>query len=152
MKVEFENKTKMRVSADVLQVLMQCAEKVLNLPKESTVNIFFVDDAEIRKLNRTTRKINKITDVLSFPIQSDEKLKKDLEGNVSLGDIVINPGFALKNSIKQGREEKKELNFLAVHGLLHLCGYDHGSNEEQEKMDAMSKKIIANFQANDSSI
>ncbi|MDO8511957.1 MAG: rRNA maturation RNase YbeY [bacterium] len=146
MKVEFENNTKMRVSADVIEELMRCAGKVLNLPKESKVNIFFVDDAEIRKLNRITRKINKITDVLSFPLQDDSIFDKDPEGNVSLGDIVINPKFALKNSINKGREEKKELNFLVVHGLLHLCGYDHDTDLKQDEMEKVSNKIINFFE------
>ena len=145
MKVEIVNKTNKIIYEEELIVLMGCAEKVLRLPREVCVNIFFVGESEIKKLNHETRGINKITDVLSFPIQDKNNYVKDVEDNVVLGDIVICPSYAMANVAKQGREVEKELNFLVLHGMLHLCGYDHNSDKEQVKMDKAGEEIIDFF-------
>jgi len=150
MRVEFENKTKHHLVPQKFAQLMRCGADVLRLPKETKVNLFFVDPAEIRGLNKRTRKINKVTDVLSFPLQEEKDYQKDVEGNVALGDIVINPDYSLKKAKTEGRKESDELFFLAVHGLLHLCGYDHNSDSGQVAMEKASKKILNNFLKNDS--
>lgn len=135
MKVEFTNKTDKLFTPDFFNGLAQCAAKILCLPKESIVNVFFVNEKEIRRLNKTTRQINKVTDVLSFPLYEKKDFKKDPEGNVVLGDIVISPDYALKKT-------KKDLNFFFVHGLLHLCGYDHNSDSEELEMEKVADDIF----------
>lgn len=145
MKVEIENKTDFDIAPLRLERLLNVAQKTMRLPKEAALQLFFVSVKEIRQLNKRTRKIDRATDVLSFPVQTGRSLEKDAEGNISLGDVVICPEYALKNAVKEGRKKEEELRFLAVHGLLHLCGYDHADTEEQNKMDEMSDKIFANF-------
>jgi probable rRNA maturation factor len=80
-----------------------------------TVAVAIVSDARVRRLNRVYRKQDRPTDVLSFP--SDDP--------GSLGDIVIAAGVARRQSTAAGHSFQTELRVLALHGLLHLLGYDH---------------------------
>ena len=80
------------------------------------IDISFVNEAEIRKLNKKFRKKDKPTDVLSFVY--------DKEG--ILGDVIISPETARKNARRFGVTYKVELKRLAIHGVLHVLGYDHG--------------------------
>lgn len=143
MKVEVENKTKHVIILEQFEKLMRCAEKVLRLPKESLVQIFIVEPNEIRALNRRTRKVNCVTDVLSFPLHDLGKMEKNAEGHFALGDIVICADYAFNNAQAEGREKEFELFFLAIHGLLHLCGHDHNTDRAQNKMDKVANKILS---------
>jgi len=82
-----------------------------------TVSIAILPDARVKTLNRTYRGQNKGTDVLSFPGTGD-----------NLGDIAISRGIAQKQAILLGHSLSTELRVLALHGLLHLLGYDHTSD------------------------
>jgi len=82
---------------------------------KGSVTIALVTDAAMRRLNATYRKADYATDVLSFP--------SDIPG--VLGDIAIARGVAARQAREQGHAEATELRILALHGLLHLLGYDH---------------------------
>ena len=99
-------------------------------------------DREVKKLNKKFRKINKSTDILSFPFHNKknlkDKLKKDKE--IYLGDIIIN-----LNKIKNRSDKKKfeiEFNKLWIHGLVHLFGHDHKKNKAFNKMQKIEKKFL----------
>jgi len=101
------------------------AKKVLkgeNRERE-TISLAFVGKAEIKKLNKKFRKKNKATDVLSF----------DLNEGGYLGEIVICPEVVKENAERYGVPEKKEILKVFVHGILHLCGYDHEKSRAEEK-------------------
>jgi probable rRNA maturation factor len=83
------------------------------------VTVAIVSDARLRALNRRYRKKDKATDVLSFP--SDER--------GFLGDVVIASGVAARQAREAGHSLATELRVLALHGLLHLLGYDHGRDD-----------------------
>lgn len=83
------------------------------------VTIALVSDTEIQKLNKTFRRVNHATDVLSFP---------SLEPRV-LGEIAIARGVARRQAKEAGHSELTEWRVLALHGLLHLLGYDHESDD-----------------------
>ena len=87
------------------------------------VHIAVVSDARVRALNRTYRGIDGPTDVLSFP-SADGPLAP-LDPRAILGDIVIARGVARRQAREGGHTEATELRVLALHGLLHLLGYDH---------------------------
>lgn len=146
MKVEIENKTQAQISEKEINKVVIATKEILQLPETVSVTIFFVEEDEIKKINSWTRKIDKITDVLSFPMQDFADLKEDVEGNVFLGDIVVCPTYAFVNAPKEGRKAKEEIIFLVVHGLLHLCGYNHDVENKQKEMEAMTNKIINYFQ------
>jgi probable rRNA maturation factor len=88
-----------------------------------TVSIALVSDARIRALNRTYRRKDYATDVLSFPAGPPNS--KSLIPNHCLGDIVIARGVARRQARDARHSERDELRVLALHGLLHLLGYDH---------------------------
>ena len=95
-----------------------------------TVAVAIVTDARVRALNRAYRKQDHATDVLSFPADaSDLRIPASLKATVHpvphLGDIVIARGVARRQAKAAGHAEATELRVLALHGLLHLLGYDH---------------------------
>jgi probable rRNA maturation factor len=83
-----------------------------------TVNVALVSDARIRELNRRFRGVDQATDVLSFPVEPLSPLS-------FLGDIVIARGVTRRQARDAGHSERTEVRVLALHGLLHLLGYDH---------------------------
>lgn len=102
-----------------------------------TVDIALVGDTQIRRLNRTYRHVDKPTDVLSFPAGTDDDgdgpaLPSGLaSGPRPLGDIAIALGVATRQAAQQGHGLRTELRVLALHGLLHLLGYDHDGDQGQ---------------------
>jgi probable rRNA maturation factor len=87
-----------------------------------TVSVAVLSDARVRALNRRYRGVNRATDVLSFP--SSPEFRTEPRAS-SLGDIVIARGVARRQAREAGHSELTEWRVLALHGLLHLLGYDH---------------------------
>lgn len=111
------------------------ATKAMNVVPANTagVTIAFVSDRAMRELNQMWRHKRGTTDVLSFPADQDEFEK--LEG-VSLGDIVISVEQAARQAFENGLEFETEIAQLILHGLLHLCGYDHETdNGEMNRLE-----------------
>ncbi|MBI3017140.1 MAG: rRNA maturation RNase YbeY [Deltaproteobacteria bacterium] len=108
------------------------------------LSILFVSDLKIQKLNRFYRGKNKPTDVLSFPLQ--EGGLKHLNRHIAaLGDIVISVDTAKRNAQKFGKTFEEELQFLLIHGFLHLLGYDHEKSKKEEKRMQRQEKILWNI-------
>ncbi len=116
-----------------------------------SVSLNFVSGSEIQNLNKTFREIDRETDVLSFPNLNkkyDEKLKNfDSERNFDdkklfLGDIVICKKIAYLQAKEYGHSKEREVCFLALHGLLHLLGYDHIEKKDEEIMTKTANKIL----------
>lgn len=119
-------------------LLMYTLEKLDE--ENSTFTLILTDDEEVHYLNKTYRNIDRTTDVLSFALNDTGKLPGPI--NV-LGDIYISIPKMKEQAVEYGHSEKRELSFLAVHGLLHLLGYDHtlGDKEEKEMFD-LQKEIL----------
>ena len=126
---------------------------VLSFPKSVEVNLTFVEADEIRELNRTTRNIDKVTDVLTYPYINKtpkEKLKlKDYSCDINLetktltiGDIYICNDRAIEQAKEFNHTLKREVCFLFCHGMLHIAGYDHETKEQEQEMMAMQEKIL----------
>jgi probable rRNA maturation factor len=94
--------------------------RVAPVRRPSAVTVAVVSDARVRALNRSYRGKNRATDVLSFPTSSPSPF---------LGDIVIARGVARRQARAAGHGERTEWRVLALHGLLHLLGYDHESDD-----------------------
>ena len=121
-------------------------KKVLNaaLKHEKIDNavfsIIFVDSDTIKEINRNYRNIDKVTDVISFAFEDNGKL---VYNNVRLlGEIYICIPRMIEQAKEYGHSEKRELSFLAVHGLLHLLGYDHMKKEDEKIMFALQELIL----------
>lgn len=100
--------------------------------KDAVASINFVSKQEIHELNKTYRDIDSPTDVLSF--------ESDIEGD--LGDIFICEEVAEENAKKYKTTLENEINLLIVHGMLHLCGYDHMTDEKAQIMEAREEEIL----------
>jgi probable rRNA maturation factor len=96
------------------------------------VTVALVSDAHVRRLNRRFRGIDRATDVLSFPMDPGRAEARSPEpGATYLGDIVIASGVAERQARFAGHSRLTELRILALHGLLHLAGYDHERDHGQ---------------------
>ena len=136
----------------ILKIIKVCENLLKEDFKDVSVSINFVSDEEIQRLNREFRNIDKVTDVLSFPNlnkTSNEKLKKfrklaDFDTNLLfLGDIVISKNVAKKQAREYGHSLKREVCFLALHGFLHLLGFDHIKEEDEKIMTKLQSKILS---------
>lgn len=112
--------------------------KVLNI-KDVEFNVIIVNNEYIHQLNKDYRKIDRETDVITFALEDDKTFNPQKR---ILGDIYISIDKAKSQSIEYGHSLDRELCFLAVHGMLHLLGYDHMKKEEEEIMFNLQEKIL----------
>lgn len=138
------NQKRLKIPVGMRMLIKRCCQAVLEYEKfegDAEVSVSFVDNAEIRKLNRIYRNKDKSTDVLSFPLGEDGKYDINNEtGAYLLGDVVISLETAVKQAYIYGHSLEREVGFLTVHSMLHLLGYDHETsaldaanmNEKQE--------------------
>ncbi len=116
----------------------------LRVPAQWHLDLQWIDDAEMRTLNRDTRGKDKPTDVLSFPVWEGEAFPAPPDQSaVMLGDIVISIETAVRQAAELKHDLRAEVAFLAVHGVLHLLGYDHGTDAQRRKMFALQDEIVA---------
>jgi len=150
---------KLEVEDDFVDQLKKVIEFTL---KEEEVNIeceislVFVDNDEIKQINNDTRKINKETDVLSFPMLEYEENKvfkdmykdykfsqSDFDGDeLVLGDVVLSLEKALEQSKEFNHSFEREASYLVVHSILHLLGYDHMKDDEKKIMRSREEEIL----------
>ena len=121
------------------------------------ISLLFVDNEEIREINKENRNIDKVTDVLSFPMldYEEDKVFKDMYLNYEfdetfkdgdelvLGDIVLSLERALEQSIEYNHSFEREASYLVVHSVLHLLGYDHMEEDEKRIMRTEEEKILS---------
>lgn len=133
-----------RLSSFPLEALVCFVLKQMECPENSDVSITFVTNERIHELNRDYRGIDKPTDVLSFEcdnIPFDGELF-DEAMEYELGDIIIATDIAEAQSVEFETTFEQEITLLVIHGLLHLCGYDHMTDEEAEEMEGLEDKLI----------
>lgn len=150
MKIEV-NKSKYNLPA--VSVIAH-ALKTLGQPENLAVNVSVVSEKKIRQINSSTRGIDKVTDVLSFPMLSlksgeiinpaDYPSETDLsDGSLFLGDIVVCAVRAKKQAEEYGHIIEREFGYLILHGLLHLLGYDHQNEYDKIVMRAREEEILS---------
>ena len=109
--------------------------------EDMELSILLVNDEKIRKLNAKYRKINKSTDVLSFPQINEGNPQQFL-----LGDVVVSTDTAWRQAHNHGLAFEEELLLLLIHGTLHLLGYDHErSSQEAQKMKRKTRSLFNIF-------
>ena len=124
---------------EYLEDVINGALKHMNV-NNAIFSIIFVDNEEIQKINKEYRNIDRVTDVISFAFEDNEKIVyNDFR---LLGDIFISIPKMKLQAKEYGHSEKRELSFLTVHGLLHLLGYDHMTKEDEEEMFALQEMIL----------
>lgn len=145
-----EDQNQIEVSTGIKSLLKKALEKVLSeeaFSKEfiaaAEVSMVFVDDHKMAELNEHYRGVSGTTDVLSFPMLDDEEDQPEGPGEFLLGDIVISVSKAFEQSKEYGHSLDREMAFLAVHGMLHLMGYDHEKSEAAElKMREKERRVL----------
>lgn len=153
IRIDWENaQEKLPVGEEELELIQMCLQEALaqeEFAYNAEVNLLFTDNEGIREINREQRKIDRATDVLSFPMLEQEDggvviYDEDfVDGYVLLGDIVISLERAKEQATEYGHSFAREIGFLAVHSILHLLGYDHELGEEQEReMFARQEEIL----------
>ena len=130
---------------DIYLSLLKKTFKHLDLHFEPIVSVSLIDDKSIHQINKEYRKIDRPTDVISFAFldnDSDRDNKLHGHGIVCLGDIYISVDRAKAQAEEYGHSLTRELSFLFVHGLLHLLGYDHMTEEDEKVMFALQDEIL----------
>ena len=107
------------------------------------IAVMLTDDAAVRTLNKDFRGIDKPTNVLSFPAPDMGEAGEDDDSPHPLGDIAIAYETLRRESDEEGKPFVHHLSHLAVHGFLHLIGYDHETDDEAEAMEALEVEILA---------
>ena len=132
-----------------IEELLQYAATYLELPDTAEMSVTFMNNQEIQEINRTYREKDMPTDVISFALEEagdDEfdiifdEVAFDLPRN--LGDIMISVERAQEQAEEYGHTLDRELGFLALHGFLHINGYDHMTPEDEQEMFGLQKEIL----------
>ncbi|NMA68680.1 MAG: rRNA maturation RNase YbeY [Desulfitobacterium sp.] len=129
---------------DLLKKGISTTLQHLGGPEEAEVSLTLVDDSRIHQLNKEYRGVDSPTDVLSFALQEeieDEPEILDYEDDL-LGDIVISVERARAQALEYEHSFERELVYLAVHGTLHLLGYDHLEDEEKAEMRELEEAVM----------
>lgn len=154
---------KIEVTNDLIEKIKKVTELALIEEKVTVLNqisLLFVDNNEIKEINNETRGIDKVTDVLSFPMLEFEngKVYKEQYLNYSfdetyldgeelvLGDIVLSLERALEQSEEYNHSFEREVCYLTVHSILHLLGYDHMEDKEKEIMREREEYILSRLE------
>ena len=148
MIISLENDQDIIVIPEKLEQLLSdglnAVAKLHGLGEQEEVDITIVTDDEIHTLNRDYRNVDRATDVLSFALDEDGG-EPELVGGPEvhlLGDIIISAETAARQAEEFGHGLEREIVYLAVHGLLHLLGYDHMQEEDKVEMRAKEEEAL----------
>lgn len=129
--------------------LLQYAADYLKLPEDTEMSVTFMDNAAIQIINRDYRDKDQPTDVISFALEEEtaEELPIIFDDELpamprNLGDIMISVERAKEQASEYGHSYDRELGFLALHGFLHINGYDHMTPEDEKEMFGLQKEIL----------
>lgn len=130
----------------LLEDIVQFAAIFLKLPLSTECALTIVDNASIQVINRDYRGKDVPTDVISFALDDDDSdnFANDLLPH-HIGDIIISIDKAKEQAVDYGHTLDRELGFLAVHGFLHLNGYDHMTPEDETEMFSLQNEIFTAF-------
>mgnify|MGYP000635019550 FL=1 len=145
MEIIFDDRqTYKKIDEDILDKVERVMLAVLDYEDYDDnyeVSLSFIDNEEIRNLNRDFRNIDRVTDVLSFPMLSDDEFDIEYEEE-SLGDIVISIQRADEQAEEFDHSLEREICFLVCHSMFHLLGYDHMEEEEAKDMHRREEEVL----------
>jgi probable rRNA maturation factor len=125
----------------------ECANtlaKILSIENLLIVEVNFVTNQKIQELNKALRGIDKVTDVISIEFGYEEQL----EIPQLIGEIYLSKEYIENQARELNHSYKREINFIFVHGLLHLLGYDHNTNKEEEIMFKIQEEVLIKNEIN----
>jgi probable rRNA maturation factor len=133
---------------ELISGLLQLAGEKEEVSKQAEVSVTFVNNEEIQEINRDYRKLDKPTDVISFALEESVEGEVEIVSDdipVVLGDIIISVEKAKEQAADYNHSFERELGFLAVHGFLHLLGYDHMTKEDEKEMFQKQEEILGEY-------
>ena len=127
----------------IQRVVNKCFE-IENLQDSNLyISIILTNPKNIQEINKEHRKIDKATDVLSFPMFEKEELENiNFENQEVLGDVIISIEKVKEQAEEYGHSFERELAYMVVHGFYHLMGYDHMIEEEKNVMRAKEENVL----------
>ena len=137
----------------IKKVLKQCFKEEGLENTKLSITIILTTPENIQKINKEYRKIDKATDVLSFPMfekdELDEKIEKNnFEHEDILGDIMISIEKVEEQAKEYGHSFEREFSYMLVHGFYHLMGYDHIQEKDKMLMRPKEEKILTDLKVN----
>lgn len=144
MEIEIFNETEEKLDREIEEL----KEFLVSVAKDEKLdniiyNVIIVDDSKIHEINKTYRNVDRPTDVISFALE-DDKTFNTTEVRI-LGDIYISVERARTQAKEYGHSFKRELSFLALHGFLHLLGYDHITLEDEKVMFGKQEEVLSKY-------
>lgn len=147
-----ETNTVSQEKINEIDELLQYAADYLKLPEDTEMSVTFMDNAAIQVINRDYRDKDQPTDVISFALEeeTEEELPIIFDDEMpamprNLGDIMISVERAKEQASEYGHSYDRELGFLALHGFLHINGYDHMTPEDEKEMFGLQKEILVAY-------
>jgi len=131
-----------------IEDLLQYAADIEKVAQDAEISVTFVTNERIQEVNREYRDKDQPTDVISFALEEMGEGEIEILGIEQppvLGDIIISIQRAKEQAEEYGHTFLRELGFLAVHGFLHLLGYDHMTEEDEKVMFTKQKEILNNY-------
>lgn len=125
------------------KVLQKCFEEEGLLDSKLYISVILTNPDEIQKINREYRKVDKATDVLSFPMYERDEIK-DLNKEIEepIGDVIISLEKVKEQADEYGHSFERELSYMLVHGFYHLMGYDHIEESDKKEMREKEENIL----------
>ena len=154
IEINYNNINKLPDCEKLIKKVIKTVLKEENILKKLEVYVTLTNNSEIHKINLEQRKVDKATDVLSFPMFQNAKItlliqeisllkEKDKDNNVDiLGDIIISIEKVKEQAKEYGHSFDRELAYLVTHGMLHLLGYDHMIEDEKIQMRKREEDIL----------
>lgn len=141
---EIINNSKEKVQElTILKNYTQYVVKKLNL-ENAIFNFILVDEEEIHTLNKTYRGVDRATDVITFALEDGDDFQNPEFR--TLGDVYICIPVAYQQAETYGHSRIREICFLATHGILHLLGYDHMTEEEEKEMFTLQEELLEGYE------
>jgi probable rRNA maturation factor len=134
------------VDEECVRRIAQTVLKAEGVAPPYEVSLVFTDSDKVRQLNRDYRGVDEPTDVLAFHMLpqkgADSSFALPPDGVTRLGEVIISYPQAAEQAKEQGHSPERELALLAIHGILHLLGYDHEEPEEESKMRERERELL----------
>jgi len=146
--IDVNNESGEQVDEQSLEQLARFVLRTMRIHRLADLSIVLVDEETITTYNQTFMEHTGPTDVLSFPM---DELRAPADDEPSprgmLGDILVCPAVATRQAARNGRTARQEIEYLTVHGILHLLGYDHAEPADAAVMFALNDRLVADWNA-----
>ncbi len=145
--IDVNNESGMEVDELALVALSRFALELLRIHPQADLSVILVDEATMTQYHERFMDLPGPTDVMSFPMDELRAPANDEEPPLGLlGDIAVCPQVTARQAAENGRDQQGEIEYLLIHGLLHLLGHDHAEPEEKAVMFALNDRIISEWE------